>query len=68
MTDRLKGCWVSFDQDIGTDDAESILGAIRMIRGVAAVETSVTDPEDWLARQRIRFEIKEKIAKFYDSI
>jgi hypothetical protein len=39
-----------------------------MIRGVAAVETSVTDPEDWLARQRIRFEIKEKIAKFYDSI
>jgi hypothetical protein len=34
MTDRLKGCVVTFDQDLRTDDAEAILNAIRMVKGV----------------------------------
>jgi hypothetical protein len=33
MSDRLKGCIVSFDHDIREDDAEFYLNAIRAIKG-----------------------------------
>lgn len=54
MTDRLTGCRVVFDQDIREDDAEHILNAIRMIRGVAGVDTSenITSVADITAQIR----------------
>lgn len=61
MTDRLKGCWVAFDRDIREDDAEQMLNAIRMVKGVSAVDTSVANPNDWIARQRVRDEIGKKV-------
>ena len=41
MTDRLKGCTVVFDRDIRVDDAEHLLDAIRMLRGVIDVTPEI---------------------------
>lgn len=55
MTDRVKGAYVSFDHDIRIDDVETVLNAIRMIRGVSdvTVEGLVTNPDDYFARDRV---------------
>jgi len=61
MTDRLKGCVVAFEEDIRDDDAEAILNAIRMIKGVSVVTGEVSGPDDWMNRERIRLEIRTKL-------
>jgi hypothetical protein len=61
MTDRLKGCTVVFDHDIRDDDAEPLLNAIRMLKGVVAVEPSISTSEDYMAQERIRHEMGQKL-------
>ena len=61
MTERLKGVYVAFDRDIRDDDAEFILNAIRMIKGVKSVEANVVDADDWMNRQNIKSEYRTKI-------
>jgi hypothetical protein len=61
MTDRLKGCTVSFTAPVREDDADAILDAIRMIRGVDAVLPVLDAPEDWHAYQRARRELSAKL-------
>lgn len=61
MTDRLKGVWVAFDRDIRVDDAEATISAIKQIRGVLAVEPSVASLDDWIAQQRVRRELGDKL-------
>jgi hypothetical protein len=68
VSDRIKGCWVSFERDMRAEDAETILDAIRALRGVAAVEVFVADHADWMARQRVRREIGEKLRALYEAI
>lgn len=65
MTNSLKGVFVSFDNDIMEDDAEFIMSAIKMIKGVQSVEANVVNADDWMNRERIRIEMKQKI---YDSL
>lgn len=61
MTDRLKGVYVAFTKDIRVDDAEPIIHAIKMIKGVLDVEQNVADPDDWMNRRRIRGELAEQL-------
>jgi hypothetical protein len=61
MTDRIKGCWVSFERDIREDDAGPLLQAIQQLRGVSAVTADPADPADWMARDRVRRELSEKL-------
>lgn len=68
MTDRLKGCWVAFEQDYRVDDAESILAAIRQVRGVAGVEPKVSNYEDWSARQQVRESLRDLILEFFERL
>lgn len=65
MTDRIKGVTVCFDRDIREDDAECLINAIKMIKGVASVESHVRDHNDWLARERVKSELKKSL---YDTI
>ncbi len=65
MTDRLKGLVVAFDKDIREDDAECIINAILMIKGVSGVHTSISSSEDYMNRQQIKMEMT---GKFYDVI
>lgn len=61
MTDRAKGCWVAFDRDIRTDDAEALVQAIKQLRGVSAVELNIANPDDWMNRKRIAHSMGQKI-------
>lgn len=61
MTDRLKGVVVTFNSDIREDDAESIINAIQMIKGVLKVTPSVRDHNDIMNRSKIKREIEERI-------
>lgn len=64
MTDRLKGCVVVFERDIREDDAEAILHAIRMIKGIAEVEPNVSDADDYINQRRVLREVQEKLFEF----
>lgn len=63
MTDRLKGCTVVFEQDIREDDAEYLMNAIRMLRRVLKVEPSLSTPDDYMAQERARHELGQKILR-----
>lgn len=69
MTDRLKGCVVVFTDDFREDDAEPLLNAIRMLKGVASVhvDLDVTDHRDYVARYRVRHELRAKLFAAIDE-
>lgn len=62
MTDRYAGFLVTLESDIREDDAEGILTALRMVRGVVSVEPVPTSPvELHIARQRVRLELEQRL-------
>lgn len=61
MSDQIKGFWVALDRDMKDEDAAGLREALLRMRGVAAVEMKITDPNDWFARQRVRQDIAKKI-------
>lgn len=66
MTDRVKGFWVALDDDIRVDDIEPVLSAVRQLRGVVGVTTSIVSAEDFMARERVRHQLgTELLAVLY---
>lgn len=61
MTDRYYALTVVLDRDIRSDDAESLIAAIRLLRGVLSVEPLVSTPDTWMAEERAKSELKRKI-------
>lgn len=61
MTDRLKGLIVTLEADIREDDAQEIINAILLLRGVLNVTTSVRDHNDIMNRERVRAEYRERL-------
>lgn len=68
MTDRLKGVTVGFSSDIREDDAERIIEAIEMIKGVQIVEPIKLESGDSLNRERIKHEYRKMIFDALDKI
>ena len=61
MTDRYKSLIVGLEHDIREDDAQSIIQAIRMLRGVLRVEGQISNGDDWLAEERAKHELRRKM-------
>lgn len=61
MTDRVKGFTVTLEKDIRIDDVEDIINAIKMVRGVAHVEPSITTSDDHMNREMIKNDFKTRI-------
>jgi hypothetical protein len=61
VTARIRGFYVALEADIRIDDAEPLMEAVRQLRGVAAVEPDVRDTSDFVARERVRRELMDKI-------
>jgi hypothetical protein len=61
MTDRIKGLTVLLEPDKREDDAQAIIDAIRMIRGVVSVKTHVTDVDHHFAVDTARRELVNKL-------
>ena len=61
MTNRYSTLTVALEQDIREDDAQSLIHAIKMLRGVADVAGNVSDASQWLAETRVRRDLGEKV-------
>ena len=61
MTDRIHSLTVVLDHDIRSDDIETLINAIRLLRGVLTVETHVADIVTLMAEERARHEMRTKI-------
>ena len=61
MTDRYNGFVVILEKDIRDDDAEPILNAIRMIKGVLSVTPYISSFESLMAESRARADLGKKI-------
>lgn len=62
MTDRYNSLTVALDRDIRSDDAEWIINAIKMIKGVADATGNIVDSDSYSAEIRIKIEIMEKLS------
>lgn len=61
MTDRVKALTVVLERDIRVDDVKELTNAILMFRGVADVQPLISDPVDYIAKERARHELEAKI-------
>lgn len=61
MTDRYTTLTVALDRETRDDDAQPIIDAIKMIKGVMAVTGNIADINMWVAQERARRELSEKI-------
>jgi hypothetical protein len=61
VTDRHAGYLVVLDRDIREDDAEQILTALRMIRGVAEVRPILATAEMHMDRELVESRARLKV-------
>lgn len=61
MSERVKGCVVTFETDMHPDDVAPILAAIGQLRSVVSVETSVANISDVINRRMVAHGIKARI-------
>jgi len=61
MTDRYHSLTVVLEQDIRADDAEVLLSAIAQLRGVLSVSGNVSDVTAYMAEERARRELGQKL-------
>ena len=68
MTDRHAGYIVTLEQDVREDDAEAIINALRMVRGVESVDPVVSDHRNHIGEERARRDIERRVlAVFRDG-
>ncbi len=59
MTDRVQNLTVFLKEDLREDDAEELLRAISLLKGVSHVQLGEpVDNEDFLARQRVYNDVR----------
>lgn len=63
MTDRYNGLVVVLEQDIRDDDAEHIINAIKMLRGVLSVAGNVSDMASHIAQERADRQWRDRLHK-----
>lgn len=69
MTDRHAGYVVTLAADIREDEAEEILTALRMVKGVLAVEPVVADALALsIARRRERARLQGKVIALLENL
>lgn len=68
MTERHSGYVVTLTQDIREDDADAILNALRMVKGVLSVEPVVGEPASFVTETRVRSEIREKLFALINEV
>ena len=61
MTDRVKALTVALEQDTRDDDVEGLIDAIRRLRGVLAVTSTIVDAGSWTADERARADLGRKL-------
>lgn len=68
MTDKHAGYLVILDKDLREDDAQKILDAILMVKGVQEVTPVVSDPITAIANCRAKRELANKLVDVMTEI
>ena len=61
MTDKYYALTVLLVKDRRDDDCKKIIEAIKMIKGVLNVKGNISSPEIWMAEERARQELGQKL-------
>jgi len=61
VTDRINSFVVVLEKDIRDDDFETIRQSVLLMRGVLTVKTNVTTPDDLVAQERAKYDLRRKI-------
>lgn len=61
MTDRINGLTVTLEPNMREDDAQCIIDAILLLKGVASVTTHVADSMHHFAVEQAKAEMRKKI-------
>jgi hypothetical protein len=64
MTKTYKAFVVTLKEDIREDDAESLITALKMLKGVISVVPAETTNADTVAETRVKMEIRGKLLEF----
>ncbi len=68
MTDRHAGYLVTLDRSIREDDAEAVLNALRMTRGVLTVTPIIDNLDIQMAYEKARMELGARLLTFYREV
>lgn len=62
MTNRYKGFLVTVENsDLRDDDSESIINALKMIKGVQDVKPYIKGAEDWMMQEKGMLDERRRI-------
>jgi hypothetical protein len=61
MTDRFYALTVILEKDIREDDAQYIIDAIKMIKGVLTIKGEISDSVTCMAEVRAKIYLKNKL-------
>jgi len=61
MTDRINSLTVVLENDMRDDDCAALVNAIAMLRGVISVGMNATDAQSYMAEERARRELGQKL-------
>ena len=61
MADRFNVLTVVLEKDTREDDAQCLIDAIKMLRGVLSVKGNVSKHTDYMAEERVRRKLGEKL-------
>lgn len=61
MSDRIKALTVVLESDIRDDDAQPLIDAIRMLRGVVCVKADVADIDHYCAVEKARHQLQQEL-------
>lgn len=68
MTDRIKGVLITFEKDIRVDDAQPIIEALTMIRGVSTVMPYVTNMEDYMLYEKGQIDARKGMFEYLTKV
>jgi len=63
MTDRYCGFAITLEKDMREDDAEKIMLALQLVKGVISVKPVVSDLSKHMAYEQARNELAKKLFK-----
>lgn len=61
MTDRYHSLTVVLERDTREEDAQGLIAAISMLKGVLTVGGNVASPESYMAQERVRIDLGKQI-------
>ena len=64
MTYRFKGFLITLEKEIRSDDAEHIINALKMIKGVENVKPYIDGAEDWMMYEKGVMDTRKEILEW----